>query len=46
MQQYGTIPHVENFPYPFLHTVSFMARLKDPDPFARSGRSPDWPGDV
>lgn len=26
--------------------ISFMARLKDPDPFARSGRSPDWPGDV
>ena len=30
----------------FLTHFSFMARLKDPDPFARSGRSPDWPGDV
>ena len=30
----------------FLTHFSFMARLQDSDPFARSGRSPDWPGDV
>ena len=26
--------------------VSFMARPKEPDPFARSGWSPAWLGDV